>query len=158
MDTADPDRTGGALHIRAATEADKPAWGALRRALWPGDNAIEAEMGEQLAEPNTYAAFVAELPGGRLVGFAEAALRDDAPGCTTWPVGFLEGWYVEPAFRGRGIGRALAGAAEAWARSRGCSEMASDTNDAYPLSPAAHAALGYTVVKRKVFFHKRLNP
>jgi len=135
-----------------------PAWGALRRGSWPGDDAIEADMAGQLAEPNANAAFVAELPDGRLVGFAEVALRDDAPGCTSWPVGFLEGWYVEAAFRGRGIGRALVAAAEAWARRHGCTEMASDTNDTYPLSPAAHAALGYTVVKRKVYFYKRLNP
>ncbi|WP_245606073.1 GNAT family N-acetyltransferase [Thermus amyloliquefaciens] len=71
------------------------------------------------------AAFVAEVEG-RLVGFVEVSLRPYAEGCATRPVGYLEGWYVAPEWRWQGIGRALVEAAEAWARARGCQEMASD--------------------------------
>ena len=41
------------------------------------------------------------------------------------------------------MGRALVEQAEAWARAEGCVEMAADTDSSYPLSPAAHAALGF---------------
>jgi aminoglycoside 6'-N-acetyltransferase I len=48
----------------------------------------------------------------------------------------------------------LVEAAEKWASEQGCREMASDTNPDYPVSPAAHAALGYLEVER--YFHKEL--
>ena len=83
---------------------------------------------------------------------AKDASHETAPGCTTDRIGFLEAWYVDPDWRGRGMGRALVARAEAWARAAGCREMASDTEPAYPLSPAAHAALGYEEVAR--FFRK----
>jgi aminoglycoside 6'-N-acetyltransferase I len=63
-------------------------------------------------------------------------------------IGYLEAWYVDPDWRGQGVGRALAQAAEDWARAQGCREMASDTTPSYPVSPAAHAALGYQEVER----------
>jgi len=37
------------------------------------------------------------------------------------------GWYVEPEHQPRGVGRALIDAAEDWARSQDCTEIASDT-------------------------------
>ena len=53
-----------------------------------------------------------------------------------------------------GVGRALVERIEAWARAAGCREMASDTNPSYPISPAAHEALGYAEVER--YFRKEL--
>ena len=47
-------------------------------------------------------------------------------------------------------------AAEAWAMEQGCTEMASDTNTDYPLSPTAHDRLGYQEVGRDIFFRKVL--
>jgi aminoglycoside 6'-N-acetyltransferase I len=84
------------------------------------------------------------------------ALRETAEGCTTTPVGYLEAWFVEPEWRGRGIGRQLVAAAEAWAREQGCTEMASDTSQEYALSPAAHAHLGFQEVRRDMYFRKAL--
>lgn len=45
------------------------------------------------------------------MGFVEASLRPYAEGCDTRPVGYLEGGYVAPEWRGQGIGRALVEAA-----------------------------------------------
>jgi aminoglycoside 6'-N-acetyltransferase I len=61
---------------------------------------------------------------------------------------------VDGDVRGQGVGRALVERAEAWARAAGCREMASDTTPFYPISPAAHAALGYAEVER--YFRKVL--
>ncbi len=76
----------------------------------------------------------------------------------TGPVGYVEGWYVDPAWRRRGVGRRLVEAAEAWARSRGCTEMASDTTSEYPDSPAVHRALGYSIARSCLCFRKELRP
>jgi len=54
------------------------------------------------------------------VGFAELSIRAYVEDCMTDHVGYLEGWYVVPEARRRGIGRALVVAAEDWARQQGC--------------------------------------
>ena len=60
-------------------------------------------------------------------GFVEIVLRNLVDGCRTSPVAYLEAIFVEPQFRGRGIGRQLLNAAEDWARKKGCTEFATDT-------------------------------
>jgi aminoglycoside 6'-N-acetyltransferase I len=113
-------------------------------------------MAEILDNPNTMPVFVAEQPDGGLCGFLDVAIRDKAPGCTTNKIGYLEGWYVDPEWRQQGIGRQLVEAGEAWAVAQGCTEMASDTDSGYPLSPTAHAHLGYQEVERAIYFRKAL--
>jgi len=98
--------------------------------------------------------FVAEPPDGGLCGFVEVTIHSQAPGCTSDRIGYLEAWYVDPDWRRQGLGRRLVEAAEAWAKSEGCREMASDTDPSYPVSPAAHAAMGYQEVER--YFRKEL--
>lgn len=143
------------MPIRPVQPADAAEWLRLRMALWPGSTPeIEAaEIAEFLAHPGVplpelYVAFVCERPDGSLCGLAEGAIHSEAPGCTTDRIGYLEAWYVDPDARQQGTGRALARAVEDWARAEGCTEMASDTDPSYPLSPDAHAALGYAEVQR----------
>ena len=93
---------------------------------------------------------------GELLGFAELNIRPYAEGCNTDRVGFLEGWYVMPEARRRGIGRALVVAAEAWARSQGCTEFASNTLAENDLSRVAHHALGFEEVEVVRCFRKDL--
>jgi aminoglycoside 6'-N-acetyltransferase I len=100
---------------------------------------------------------VAEATGGRLVGFVEVALRSIADGCADAPVGYLEGLYVLPDDRRRGVGTALVDAAEAWAREQGCAEMGSDALLANLESQAFHRARGYEEVDRQVTFRRRLD-
>ncbi|MBI3959376.1 MAG: GNAT family N-acetyltransferase [Chloroflexi bacterium] len=130
----------------------------MRLALWPESPEKEAgEIADFFAGkplPFLEAAFVCPRPGGGLCGLAEVSIHTEAPGCMTDRIGYMAAWYVDPDARGQGIGQALAEAAERWARERGCREMASDTTPDYPLSPAAHAGLGYAEVERH--FRKEL--
>ena len=94
---------------------------------------------------------------GAVVGFVLAGMRSHADGCDpVKPVGYIEGWYVAVAWRKQGIGRALVNAAENWARTAGCAEMASDTWADNVESQRAHAALGYQEVDRCVNYRKSL--
>jgi aminoglycoside 6'-N-acetyltransferase I len=150
------------VRCRLAVPADLAAVVALATALWPDDGpaAHRSHMRAVLAgkPPSTLplVVLVAE-ESQRIVGFIEVGLRSHAQACDgRRPVGFIEGWFVLPARRGHGIGRALMAAAEDWARGQGCREMASDTWDDDRSSEAVHVALGYEVVERTVNFRKPL--
>jgi aminoglycoside 6'-N-acetyltransferase I len=143
--------------IRPATQEDRPEWVRMRKALWadcPDDEQLR-ESAEILAADSEQA-FVADRPDGGLCGFLEASIRSRAEGCDPPPVGYVEGWYVDPDVRRLGIGRALVEAAEAWARARGCRQMASDAELWNTDSHRAHAAIGYEETSRVVCFKKDL--
>jgi aminoglycoside 6'-N-acetyltransferase I len=141
-----------------AAEDDRTDWVRLRNALWPGslsDHDAETRQHFERAH-DVPVVFVAESDG-RVIGFLELDYRKYAPGCTSSPVPFIEGWCVEPAHQGQGIGRALVEAAEAWARAAGHSEIASDTELENANGIAAHLALGYEEVERAVYFRRSLS-
>jgi len=86
---------------------------------------------------------LAEEPYWKVIGFVEVGLRSHADGCgPARPVGFIEGWYVTPGYRRQKVGTRLIAAAEHWARTQGCREMASDTWIDALDSQRAHEALG----------------
>jgi aminoglycoside 6'-N-acetyltransferase I len=151
------------FRIRLARPSDAAELAQLYVALWP-DSSVEAHRRELdvLFEGNPPSSMplinlVVEISDGHLLGFLQASLRSHADGCDpSRPVGFIEGWYVSPEYRRQGVGRRLLAAAEDWARSLGCMEMASDTQiDNHP-SQIVHQVLGYEVVDRCVHFRKRL--
>jgi aminoglycoside 6'-N-acetyltransferase I len=129
----------------------------MRRALWEDcpDDQQEREIEEILAGDTDDVVFAARPEGG-LCGFLEVAIRSRANGCDSTPVGYIEGWYVDPDVRRQGVGEALVEAAEAWARSRGCRQMASDAELSNDVSHRAHGALGYQETARLVLFKKDL--
>jgi aminoglycoside 6'-N-acetyltransferase I len=147
--------------IRHVRQADAVSWLRLRHALWP-----DATEAEHQADIRQFLAGVAREPhavlvasddrSGLLVGLAELSIRAYAEGCDTDRVAFLEGWYVAPEFRRRGIARALVAAAEEWATSRGCTEFASDTQVDNEISAAAHLECGFAEVGVMRCFRKDL--
>lgn len=143
--------------VRRVNPADHAEWLRMRRALW--DDCAEEqqvrEMGENLSS-DVDEVFVAERPGGGLCGFLEAAIRSRANGCDSTPVGYIEGWYVDEDVRRQGVGKALVEIAESWARSCGCSQMASDAELWNTISHQAHGATGYEEAARLVLFKKDL--
>ncbi|WP_371816465.1 aminoglycoside 6'-N-acetyltransferase [Roseateles sp. DAIF2] len=146
-------------HIEPCADPADLRWLALRRDLWPGpEEEHRADMAEMVAEPARYAQFLAlDGPGGAALGLAEVALRRDyVNGTEGSPVGFLEGLYVRPEARRRGIAGALVRAASSWVGAQGCSEIASDTALENVASQALHRALGFEETERVVYFRRRL--
>lgn len=144
--------------VRPVEPADAGDWIRLRSELWPvGCEDHPPEVAKYFSSPprNTIC-LIARSGGGVALGFAEVGLRDYAEDCATSPVGYLEGIYVVPDRRGTGVGRALVRAGEAWARDRGCSEMASDRELTNEASGAFHEAVGFEETVRLVAYRKEL--
>jgi aminoglycoside 6'-N-acetyltransferase I len=101
--------------------------------------------------------FLAEDKDGRLIGFVEFSIRNDyVPGSMGGPTPYLEGWYVEEAMRGTGVGHLLLKTLEEWARGKGYKQLASDADINNTLSINVHIASGFREVEREVHFIKSL--
>jgi aminoglycoside 6'-N-acetyltransferase I len=147
------------MDIHELQPHERPDWLTMREMLWPDFKRdemtpVEAAM---LSDRSRTGIYVAAAEAGKLIGFVEVSLRDWAEGCSTHPVGYIEGWYVDAEHRGGGIGRRLIETAEAWAAERRCTEMASDADVHNDVSHRAHAALGYREIGRAVLFCKKLD-
>lgn len=148
------------MDIRPCTPADVEPWVALRAAIW-SDYPVEAlrEGLEAMLDPAHHraVALLCRVDSREAVAFAEATLRTDhVNGCETSPVVFLEGIYVAPGYRRRGIARALAADIAEWGRGRGCTEFASDALLDNAASHAFHAAIGFAETERVVYFRRQL--
>ena len=108
---------------------DFPEWLAMRQALYTG--VTEAfhlqEMESIFTSPHMRCFLAKSEVGDDVIGLLELSLRNIVDGCSGSPIGYIEGLYIKPEFRGRGFGRALAAFAESWALGHGCEEIATDS-------------------------------
>lgn len=151
------------LRTRVAQSIDMDEVAEMMASLWPDASMDELHLeltnilNHEPVGTLPSAMLVAQGDSESLIGFLEVGLRSHADGCDiARPVGFVEGWFVREAFRGRGAGKELMRAAEDWARAQGCREMASDALMDNDDSLKAHEALGFEVVDRCVHFRKSL--
>jgi aminoglycoside 6'-N-acetyltransferase I len=146
------------MHVRRVGPHDDAEWMRMRDVLWPGliAKTHEIDIADFRANQTTQVVFVVDREDGLLGGFLETGTRKYADGCETSPVGYIEGWYVDPDLRQAGWGRALVEAAEDWARSCGYAEIASDCLLENEISLKAHTAIGYEEVERLIHFRKSL--
>jgi len=144
------------ITIRRITQEDKADWFRMRKGIWPEapDEYLDFDMDELLASEDYIVIFACD--DGRPIGLTEARIRDYGEGCETSPVGYIEGWFVQEDYRGRGVVGIMTRAAEDLAREKGCTEMASDTWLDNGSSIRAHEKLGYIEVERLVHFVKQL--
>lgn len=145
--------------IERCASVGQPGWLAFRSALWPHCSNEEhlAEMSQAIAQPDRYVHYVAYSEANEPMGFVEASVRTDyVNGTETSPVAFLEGIYVAPEFRRKGVAASLVSAVSAWAMTIGCRELASDALLENKISHAAHLALGFQETERVVYFRKVL--
>lgn len=144
------------MTIRKAVPADSAILGELAARMWEHDPAELAVEFATLTASKEAACFLA-TDGETAIGFAQCQLRHDyVEGCETSPVGFLEGIFVAEGYRLTGTGRALLAACEAWAKSVGCSEFASDCELDNTVSLAWHMKNGFTEMGRTIWFAKKL--
>ena len=90
--------------IRVATAADRAEFARMASLLWGEDveYQVAAFDGWVDGDVSVPAGFVvAERAPARLCGFVWLAERPRADGCSTHPVGYVEGWFVDDDVRRR---------------------------------------------------------
>lgn len=124
------------FQIRSASADDAPALSRLLAELgYPAQPAdLPDRLSRVVAEGGT--ALLADGDAGAL---GVACVTSHATLHAARPVAYITALVVAPEARGRGVGRALVAAAEAWARARGCERMSvtsaerrSDAHAFYP--------------------------
>lgn len=157
------------IAFRRARPGDAPGLTGLVEELgYPSTaRALGLRLERLLGEPDQ-AVFVAErvpdgpgaageTPGaapGELLGWVHVqeflSLASD-------PSGLVTGLVVTGEQRGRGLGRGLMAAAEAWARARGLASMRLRARVARGEAHAFYRHLGYTLAKKQLQFRKALD-
>jgi aminoglycoside 6'-N-acetyltransferase I len=144
------------ITIRLVTLEDKAEWFRMRKGIWPEapDEYLDFDMDEILASDHDMVIFACFE--GKPIGLTEVKIREYGEGCETSPVGYIEGWFVQEQYRGKGVVWIMTQAAEDWVREKGCTEMASDTWLDNEPSIRAHLKMGYYEAERLVHFVKQL--
>jgi aminoglycoside 6'-N-acetyltransferase I len=100
----------------------------MRQALYTDlDSAYHDKEMEWISTSKEAACFIALSDENGPMGLLELSLRNIVDGCIGGPVGYIEGIYLKPVFRGRGYGRRLLEFAADWFKDQGCRDMATDT-------------------------------
>ena len=141
------------MRIAAPQGSSDGEWLALRLALWPSDSEAEHLSGMADALSRGHYVRLAVNASGAAAGFVEASMRVDyVNGTSSSPVAFLEGLYVEPKSRRKGVARALVESVVNWASTEGCLELASDALLGNTTAHAVHCALGFEETERVVYY------
>lgn len=143
--------------IRIASTDDVNILTELSIKLWPEhtQEEMDDEIKEFLKQEDTV--YFISFEEENIIGFAQCQLRYDyVEGTTTSPVGYLEAIYIEEEYRQLGYAKKLVRECESWAKSKGCTEFASDceldNNDSFKF----HLKIGFEEVNRIICFSKKL--
>ena len=153
-----PARATATLGLAEATKKDTATWRAMREDLYSEipPEYHEAEMALMLASDDRACLLVLD-PNDAAVGFIEVSLRNVVDGCFGGPVGYIEGIYLVPDWRGLGLGPAMIEAAATWFRAQGCRDMATDAEIDNEDAQQFWSEIGFEETWRVVQYHKTLN-
>lgn len=144
--------------IKKMTSSTVLAVAKMANKLWEDASFEELSVDfENLLSKSNEVCFIYEDPQECPLGFIHVSTRYDyVEGSSDSPVGYIEGIYVEAESRGQGISRALVEAAEAWSKSKGYTELASDCELENEESIVFHKGLQFEEANRIVCFIKSL--
>jgi len=139
-------------------QQDFQLWGQYRLALYSAqkeeDN--ESEMGAIHQDDNWFCRFI-ENDAGKVIGMVELSLRNIVDGCSSSPVPYLEGLYLEEAERGKGLGAQILQMLIDWCKGQGYTEFATDAEIVNQRAQMFYENAGFEVIDRVVEYRLELN-
>lgn len=89
------------------------------------------------------------------IGFIHMSIRKDyVEGSASSPVGYIEGLFVKPEYRQKGVGSELYNAGVDWVRKKGCSEIGTDCTISNNVSFEFLRNVGFEEANRVICFIK----
>ena len=133
------------------------AWKQMRQTHFSdlNDEFNEREM-RSIFNSQDRACMIILTDSNEIMGFLEVALRNLVDGCLGSPVGYIEGLYLKPQYRGSGYGRRAVESIAEWFSDRGCQEMATDTELDNINAQKFYESIGFQETYRIVEFKKNL--
>ena len=143
--------------IKQATKTDALTLAELAIQMWSGSALSELEVNFIELINSEEAVCFLKYVENKPVGFAQCQLRHDyVEGTETSPVGYLEGILVEEAHRHKGYAKELLRECEKWAKSKGCTEFASDCELENEERLRFHIAMEFEEANRVICFRKSI--
>jgi len=145
------------MRIVEVTRRWFPEWKRLRQSVYKGlDESFHDEEMELLFGSLEATSFLGFSEDGEAIGVLELSLRNFVDGCLGGPVGYIEGIYLTADYRGQGLGREMIEFAAEWFRSKGCEEMAADSELENTAAQRFFVCNGFEETFRVVEFKKTL--
>lgn len=139
------------MELVEVTEKDFPEWRAFRKSLYEGMDDAENDAEVQVIyESDSWYCWIVKDDQGQNIGLVELASRNIVDGCLSSPVAYLEGLYLEPAYRGQGLGKQIIKDIIDRCAEQGYSELATDTELLNTRAQAFYDAAGFEETDRIV--------
>ena len=139
-------------------ESDFDQFFLMSRQLWKDieQEKLKRLLKEAIQSEKTKIIIAHDTDAGA-VGFAIFSIRNDyVEGAEKSPTGYLEGIFVEEAFRKSGIAREFLKIGEAWCKEKGCTQLGSDTWLTDTASREFHKRVGFWEEEEVVHFLKNI--
>jgi aminoglycoside 6'-N-acetyltransferase I len=137
--------------------SDFKAWKKMREALYESvDDPFHDEDMQWINKAVDKEGYFIVTDKNEIAGFVELSIRSVVDGCIGDNIGYLEGLYLKPEFRGRQLGRKAVNQAINWFKTHGCTEMATDTEIENRSAQSFFSHLGFSETWRVVQFKKDL--
>lgn len=136
---------------------DFALWRQMRREIYPIlDCEYDRREMEQIHASDIWFCCFIEHAGAP-IGLVELSSRNIVDGCLSSPVAYLEGLYLKPEHRGRGLGRQAMRLVFDWCRQRGFSELATDAELENLRAQNFYSMLGFEETDRVVEYRIRID-
>ena len=145
------------IEIKKASAENAEAIAVIAVKMWTSHTVNELAHGfvDSIRDPDCAVFILSD--DDKAVGFAQCGLRHDyVEGTESSPVGYLEGIFVEEAYRKQGLAIQLLERCDEWAKEKGCSEFASDCELDNEISRQFHLGAGFREANRIICITKKL--
>ncbi|HEL1618931.1 TPA: GNAT family N-acetyltransferase [Streptococcus suis] len=138
------------MTIRAVNEQTLSIWATFASQVWQTKEQVLIEKFSNNEFPFEFLYYSqSEEP----IAWISLSLRHDCvEGCQAGPVAYLEGIFISPNYRNKGIAEELLNFAEGWAKSRDVCQLGSDAELDNLLSQNFHIKHGFREVSRTVHY------